>query len=316
MPSDDSSSVADVTVVIAAYRATGFIRRAIDSALDQDGASIQVIVVDDCCPEGTGGFVARHYQSFDNVHVITLEVNGGPGNARNIGIRHAHGRWIAILDADDAFEQGRLARLTKAGEAARADAVADNVRYYDAINKSFSKPAIQRSNFAHEVDIYEFVDRARPGTGELDFGLLKPIFRTEAVQAMSEPYPALVRHGEDFLFYFRFILHGRKFIFAPEVGYSYTARSSGLSQTRVDYESLRLDTLRLSVAQDELGERRLAALLRKRADALDRLGRERRIMELIRKKAVAQVLASVLHHPTSAIVIAKTLKRWLLQRSL
>ncbi|TIN53954.1 MAG: glycosyltransferase family 2 protein, partial [Mesorhizobium sp.] len=96
----DVSSVPDVSFVIAAYNAEATLDRAIASAIAQKGVSVEIIVVDDKSRDATLD-VARAYPG-DIVRVVALANNRGPGGARNAGLDAARGRWIAVLDSDDA----------------------------------------------------------------------------------------------------------------------------------------------------------------------------------------------------------------------
>lgn len=91
------------SVVIPAFRAAETLPRAIESALGQTLPPAEVIVVDDCSPDD-GAAVAARYP----VTCIGREVNGGDGAAKNTGVRAASSEWVALLDADDAWEPNRL----------------------------------------------------------------------------------------------------------------------------------------------------------------------------------------------------------------
>ena len=101
-----------VSVIIAARNAQEFIRKSVYSAMRQEmpaGASIEVIVIDDASTDATGRIVddiAAHFPGW----VISLHnaENIGVAESRNIGIRKAKGEYIAFLDADDYWRQGKI----------------------------------------------------------------------------------------------------------------------------------------------------------------------------------------------------------------
>jgi glycosyltransferase involved in cell wall biosynthesis len=95
-----------VTVLIPAYNASGTIRRAIDSALAQDYAPIEIVVVDDGSRDTTADVVAEY--RLENLHLHRLPKNLGESGAMNHGILHAKGELIAFLDADDEWRPGKL----------------------------------------------------------------------------------------------------------------------------------------------------------------------------------------------------------------
>ena len=92
-----------VSVVIPAYNAGRFIREAVGSALSQTYLHLEVIVVDDGSPQPVAQIVEA-----DPARVrYVWKPNGGPASARNAGLRHARGTYVAFLDADEAWEPER-----------------------------------------------------------------------------------------------------------------------------------------------------------------------------------------------------------------
>jgi glycosyltransferase involved in cell wall biosynthesis len=86
-----------VSVIIPAYNAAAFLRRAVNSALAQTRRPGEILVIDDGSTDDTA-LVARSYgPAVRYIH----QANAGVSAARNRGILEARGRWIAFLDADD-----------------------------------------------------------------------------------------------------------------------------------------------------------------------------------------------------------------------
>lgn len=106
-----------VSVVIPAFQRAGSIGRAVDSALRQTAADLEVIVVDDGSRDGTADVVRGIADP--RVRLIEHATNRGGNAARQTGIDAARGRWVAFLDSDDLWLPGKLdkqlARLQDAG---------------------------------------------------------------------------------------------------------------------------------------------------------------------------------------------------------
>jgi hypothetical protein len=86
------------STVIPTFNRAGLVQRAVESALSQDPRP-QVIVVDDGSTDETPGVLQKFG---DQIEVFT-QSNRGPGAARNLGISHSRGDYIAFLDSDDCF---------------------------------------------------------------------------------------------------------------------------------------------------------------------------------------------------------------------
>lgn len=93
-----------VSVIIPAYKAARTIGRALVSVLAQTHPAHEIIVIDDGSPDEVATVVAAY-----GAPVILLQQpNGGAASARNRGIEHATGDFIAFLDADDYWEPQKL----------------------------------------------------------------------------------------------------------------------------------------------------------------------------------------------------------------
>ena len=96
------------SVIIPVYNRRELVGRAIRSVLLQEGGDYEVIVVDDASGDGTSDWVRATFA--DRVQLLVLEKNAGVSAARNHGIEAARGEWIALLDSDDEWLPGKLAR--------------------------------------------------------------------------------------------------------------------------------------------------------------------------------------------------------------
>lgn len=97
-----------VTVIIPAYRAEAYLRQSLESALRQE-LPCEILIVDDCSPDGTGALADQLEDEHpEQVQVIHNQQNLGVAESRNLAIRMARGRYIALLDADDWWADGKL----------------------------------------------------------------------------------------------------------------------------------------------------------------------------------------------------------------
>lgn len=93
-----------ISVVIPAYNCASFIAEAVDSVLAQDYPELEVIVVNDGSTDGTEAVL----QSYGGRIRLLTQANQGCAAARNHGLRHARGRYIAFLDGDDVWCPDKL----------------------------------------------------------------------------------------------------------------------------------------------------------------------------------------------------------------
>jgi Glycosyl transferase family 2 len=102
-----------VSVIVPCYNAERYVAQALDSALTQDAVPLEVLVADDGSSDGTAEVLARYGERIRVFH----QDHGGPSRARNACLRAARGEFVALLDADDRFRPGKLAKQVAALDA-------------------------------------------------------------------------------------------------------------------------------------------------------------------------------------------------------
>lgn len=94
----------DFTIVVAAYNLSRYIRRTLESLLNQTHKNIQVIAVDDCSADDTGKILDDYAQLNKTLTVVHHKKNQGVHSARKTGVKRAAGTYIILLDGDDYLE--------------------------------------------------------------------------------------------------------------------------------------------------------------------------------------------------------------------
>lgn len=97
-----------VSIVMPAYNCEKFIAEAIASVRAQTYRHWNLIVVDDCSTDGTARVASEWAARDPRVRVLSSPANGGTAAARNLGLSNCSGRYVAFLDADDAWSADKL----------------------------------------------------------------------------------------------------------------------------------------------------------------------------------------------------------------
>jgi GT2 family glycosyltransferase len=97
--------VAFFSIVIPSYNRGPFITATLDSVFAQDCTDFEVIVVDDGSTDDT----IERLQPYRSRITVLQQPNKGPGAARNLGVQHSSGEYIAFLDSDDLWFRWTLA---------------------------------------------------------------------------------------------------------------------------------------------------------------------------------------------------------------
>ncbi len=262
-----------VSVVVPAHNAAAFLDGALESALGQTCRALEVIAVDDASTDGTHAALLGWRRRDPRVVVLRQERRQGPGAARNLAIGRARGRWIAPLDADDAFLPERLERLVAGAEAAGADLLADNLLLRDFDRGTLLGPCMPEEVMARPgpLTLAEMLRLNRPDAapGQAKLGYLKPILRRDFLRRAGLRYRPEIRVGEDFLFYFECVAAGGRFLLAPEALYLYAVRPGSASSGgggAFDFSAALRHMRRAAADHRDAG---LHALLRERRRVVD-----------------------------------------------
>lgn len=97
------------SVVIPTYNRADFIKRCIDSVLEQTFQDFEIVVVDNFSDDNTLEIIESYNDA--RIHIFQIHNNGIIAASRNKGIREAQGEWICFLDSDDWWRKEKLEKV-------------------------------------------------------------------------------------------------------------------------------------------------------------------------------------------------------------
>ena len=92
-----------ISVIVPVYKVERYLRRCVQSILNQTHSNLEVILVDDGSPDGSGALCDEFAKQDSRVQVIHKD-NGGLSDARNAGLSIARGDYVTFVDSDDWIE--------------------------------------------------------------------------------------------------------------------------------------------------------------------------------------------------------------------
>ena len=218
----------DATIIIAAWNAADTIERSIDSAFNQDGVSVEVIVIDDASTDGTRTALSSRTDILSD----HLHINGGPAQARNKALDLSRGRWIVVLDADDTMGPKRVSRMIAEAEATSADIVLGNFQKVEETGAPAEETAFLSPLSMDDVQpltLASYVGRNQVRSGTQSIGYLKPILSRKFLERTALRYDPTLRNGEDCHLIFAALVAGAKIVISPKPDYFYTVRHGSIS---------------------------------------------------------------------------------------
>lgn len=220
---------AKISVIVPVYKVEPYLRKCLDSIVNQTHQNLEIILVDDGSPDNCGAICEEYAARDDRIRVIHKE-NGGVSSARNVGLDIAEGDWIGFVDPDDWIELDMFEYLWKNAEEHEADVVACGMRKTGAgVSLTFQYKETQI--FDREQALRELLGNTNmlPSCcGKLAKGTMWKDLRFSEFQI-----------GEDLLAMGQLLDRADKVICLPEIKYNYLTRpesalTDGSLENRLD----------------------------------------------------------------------------------
>jgi GT2 family glycosyltransferase len=225
---NQSRGPATFAIVITAYQAADVVAGAVESALAQTRPAEEVIVVDD----GSTDDLESALAPFGERIKLVRKRNGGGASARNAGVAAARSEFMAILDADDAYDPRRLeATAALAAAQPELDLIATDARF--VVDGRAAGTFLEHNPFPDENQRTAIFDSCFP-TGW-------PTVRISALIAAGG-FDEEMRIAYDWDCWLRMILAGSRVGMVREPLYDYVLHGGSLASSRVPslWERVRL----------------------------------------------------------------------------
>ena len=149
-----------ISVVIPVYNMEKYLKRCMESVMNQSFRDLEIILVDDGSKDSSGK-MCDEYQSIDSRVKVIHKQNGGLGFARNSGMEIASGEFISFVDSDDYIEPGMYEKLYARIKQENADTcifgyhrvVGEKIAYTrtGALSGTFSGPGVFTNIFLNII---------------------------------------------------------------------------------------------------------------------------------------------------------------------
>lgn len=98
IPKNDDKPI--ISIIVPIYNVEKYIYNCLSSMVRQTLKNIEIIIVNDGTPDNSANIAQEFVDKYNNIKLFH-KTNGGVGDARNYGIRHANGDFIMFVDSDD-----------------------------------------------------------------------------------------------------------------------------------------------------------------------------------------------------------------------
>lgn len=216
-----------VSIIVPVYNAEKFLRRCVDSILNQEYQDYELLLIDDGSQDASGA-ICDEYAARDSRVRVTHKENTGVSDSRNLAISQAQGTYLQFLDSDDWITSDATRLLVSSAAEHHCDLVISD--FYRVVGERVShKGDIEEDGVMTQE---EFAAHMMENPADFYYGVLwNKLYRRELVERYGLRMDTDISWCEDFMFNLEYIRHAQIFYALKAPIYYYVkTRGSLVSQ--------------------------------------------------------------------------------------
>ncbi len=233
----------EISVIIPIYNVEDYLYECINHIVNQSFEDIEIICINDGSTDKSMDILNQFKDN--RINIITQE-NKGLGASRNVGIKHAKGKYVYFMDADDYLKLTALEELYSLCEKLNTDFIMFKLKNFDDITKEiiedeyYSMPYLKNRVGDNIFNYNDVKDIA------LDLAVNSPgnFFKREFIKDLKYPEGLLY---EDNVFFTKALFKADKIYFYDKFLYNRRVRKNSLSKSpsldTIDITDLLLDII-------------------------------------------------------------------------
>lgn len=224
-----SMSETKISVCVPAYNVEKYIKRCIESVLQQTIKNIEIIIVNDYSTDKTEKIIKKLMLDDCRIKLISHKTNTGPLVARNDAILTSKGEYIFFLDGDDELPNDALELLYDKIILSKADIVSGNIEYItnNGNHVAFGGNKLNYGNSRNQV--FKSVFRR-----EYAHNVCGKLFKAKLLKNNQYDIADNFKNGEDLYFFYQILLNAERVETLGRVVYYYYQNPASSSQKAID----------------------------------------------------------------------------------
>ncbi len=202
-----------ISVIIPVYKVEKYLKRCVESVINQTYKNIEIILVNDGSPDKCGEICDKYSRIDSRIKVIHKE-NGGLSSARNSALDISSGDYIMFVDSDDWISKNSLEQLNE-----YIDMDYDIINFKLSFVKENSKELIETHKdikASYECDLITYIDKLF--SGELNFFICNKLYKKNLFDKVRFPEG---RNYEDLATIYKLYFKAKKIIVTDYTLYYY-----------------------------------------------------------------------------------------------
>ena len=241
------------SIVMPVYNVEKYLHDAASSVLQQTYTHFELILVDDCSPDGSPAICDKIAASDKRVRVIHKPANEGPSMVRNTGIDEAKGDYISFVDSDDTIDDDLLLEIAESLKTNPAQCVLFGIteEYYskvgelkETITVIYPEKVLRNQNELRKEVI--FIENST-----LYGYSANKFYKTEYLKEIGIRFDKNLTLLEDISFNIEFFMNAESMNILETAPYHYKKRGQGSITDRFDPDYFRLHTDRVAKIKEQ-----------------------------------------------------------------
>lgn len=209
-----------VSVIVPVYNASQYIGNTLNSIINQDFDSYEIIVIDDGSTDDSLAIINRTLENIEIPHRIIHQENAGVSVARNVGIEASKGDYLVFIDADDYVTPNHLSTLYN------GESDFSLILYV----KEDGDKLIKMDTYAEDmITTEDFIKKEL--NMEITFNFFQLMYKSSIIKDNNIRFTPGTVYGEDTEFAHKALFHGRQIAINNEVTYHYVQHSESAIKT-------------------------------------------------------------------------------------
>lgn len=215
-----------VSIVVPVYNVERCIEKCIKSVISQTSKRFELVLVDDGSKDRSIEIAENILKNTDLKYKLLKQKNQGASAARNNGIKHSEGKYIAFLDSDDYWEKDFIEEMLKRAEETNADIIFGGYREVDLNGNILKEPGtayLYKITSGREAAL-QFLK------GEFILTMNNAMFRREIIEEKNILFDTKRKYAEDMVFEIKNLLEVQKVVSVNKIIANYVIWDNSVSK--------------------------------------------------------------------------------------
>ena len=219
-----------VSIVVPIYNAEQYLRRCVDSILNQEYTDYELLLVNDGSTDASGD-ICEEYGDRDSRVIVIQKENTGVSDSRNRALDRARGKYLQFLDSDDWITPDATRLFVRAAEEYGCDMVISD--FYRVVGERLSpKGDIEEEGVLTRE---EFAAHMMENPADFYYGVLwNKLYRRDIVEEHKLRMDTDISWCEDFMFNLEYIRYAKVFYALHAPIYYYVKRKGSLASQGIN----------------------------------------------------------------------------------